>query len=217
MDCSVCILNVRRQFDLPVPDGFFWRTFQNPAIRSALMKLPLSWSPRAKKPHLRVPDRNQDRGEQTAQQDPSPAASLMWDRLLWASSWRRMESQKPWELLSACQVTFTSMYFTKAWELRFTAPLWGRKLLPPLEKWGVRMSLISRSLLCAYGLLTPPSFLQALSSLDNSQSQTDFTPLSCLSELYRLAQTVQICCPVVRSPYLEQSTRETKLSCKAQI
>lgn len=81
----------------------FLRTFQNTAIRNALMKLPLSWSPRAKKLHLRIPDRNQDRGEQTAQQDLSPAASLMWDRLLWASSWRRMESQKPWELLSACQ------------------------------------------------------------------------------------------------------------------
>lgn len=81
----------------------FLRTFQNTAIRNALMKLPLSWSPRAKKLHLRIPDRNQDRREQTAQQDLSPAASLMWDRLLWASSWRRMESQKPWELLSACQ------------------------------------------------------------------------------------------------------------------
>lgn len=102
VDCSVYILNVRRQFDLPVPDRVFWRTFQNPAIRNALMKLPLLWSPRAKEPHLRVPDSNQDRGEQTAQQELSPAASLMWDRLLWASSWRKMESQKPWELLSDC-------------------------------------------------------------------------------------------------------------------
>lgn len=204
------------------------------------MKLPLSWSPKVKKPHLRVPDRNQNRGEQLlsrthAQQHPWSRTGCSEPAL--GKGWKVKSHGSCW----VPAVPFTPVCFTHAWEFSFTAPLWGRKLLPPLQKWGVmrwpsspgrsshyipgthrksvvklRMNLISHSLLCAYGLLTPPSFLQAVSSLGNRQSQSGFSPLSCLSELYRLAQTAEICCPVVRSPYLEQSTRETKLSCKAQ-
>lgn len=118
----------------------------------------------------------------------------MWDRLLWASSGRRMESQKPQE--GSCwvpAVTFPSVCYTHAWEFSFTALLWGRKLLPPLQKWGVRRWPCSPGdpqevcgkaedefniPLCSYGLLTPPSFPQAVSSLDNRQSQSGFSPLS---------------------------------------
>lgn len=161
------------------------------------MKLPLSWSPGAKKPHPRAPDRNHDRGEQTAQQNPSPAASLVWDRLLWGSSWSRMESQKPWELVSVCSHIHIRVLHP-CLRVQLHSSWWGRKSLPPLQKWGVRRWHCSAgdpqeicgkaeeefdlplSPLC---LLTPPSFLQAVSSLDNRQAHCDFIPLSCLPEL----------------------------------
>lgn len=109
-----------------------------------------------------------------------------------------MESQKPRELLSACSHVHIHV-LPHAWEFSFTAPLWGRKSLPPLQKWDVRRWCCSAgdpqevcgkaeeeydlpfSSLCL--LLAPPSFLQAVSGLDNRQSQSGFTPLSCLSKL----------------------------------
>lgn len=77
VDWSVFILNDRRQSDLPVPFFFFSfkRTFQNPAVRNALMKLPLSRSPNSPEasPHGTFTAPGQD--ELRAQEDPQSSTT----------------------------------------------------------------------------------------------------------------------------------------------
>lgn len=133
MDCSVYILNDRRQLDLPVPWGWWWfvfgfflMNFSESCHKKRFDEIAfvmISWQARSL--ILWYFDRRQG-GDGVTQ-------GLAVPPVLGQAALRQLSEKngksKATGAVQCLPVTVTSMCFTNACEFSFTAPLWGMKLL----------------------------------------------------------------------------------------